>query len=307
MIARALAPSSILLGALLAFASPAAANPHLDKCRSLEGEFDYKGMVPECGLVVADSDASAEERIEAHRLLGFAHTALGDDDAAREWFVRLLVLDPDHALPEDMSPRFREVFARAVEHMKEKGRVTVVHEPPTVQAALAGDPLVLSFEVRDALARVASADVIVDAIIDGEAGEPVTAPLKKLAAGQEGVARFEGELVDPAVLAGASPASYTLRYRLVLSGPVGAEVIPDPPVPPITLPRHGDTAGAVSTGEGNEALLWSGAAIAGGLVVAGLVGGSVALYCATGRCSSRVAQPPVGYVNVSVAGAGALP
>ncbi len=308
MIARAPRLPSTLAVALVALvAQPAGANPHLDKCRSLEGEFDYKGMVPECGLVIADAEASAEERIEAHRLLGFAHTALGDDDAAREWFVRLLVLDPEHALPEDMSPRFREVFDRAVAYVKENGRVTVVHEPPTVQAALEGGTLTLSFEVRDALARVASASVSVDAIIDGEAGEPITAPLQKLPTEQEGVVRFEGELVDPAVRAGVSPASYTLRYRLLLSGPVGAEVMPDPPVPPIALPRHGATANAANAGEGGEVLLWSGAAIAGGLVVAGLVGGSVALYCATGRCSSKAAQPPVGYVNVSIAGVGALP
>ena len=40
---------------------------------------------------------------------------------------------------------------------------------------------------------------------------------------------------------------------------------------------------------------------------AGLVGGGIALYCATGRCTSRTAQPPVGYVNVSLAGAAVAP
>lgn len=298
----------LFAAALLALvvAAPAAANPHLEKCRALEGEFDYKGMVPECGLVLADEGASAEERVEAHRLLGFAHTALGEDDAAFEWFVRLLVLDPAHALPDDVSPRFREVFARAQEHMDENGRVTVVHQPPTVQAALEGSPLVVSFEVRDALRRVAAASVIVDAIVDGQAGEPVTVPLQMLPAGEAGVSRFEGELVDPVVQAGATPTSYTLRYRLVLEGPLGKEVAPDPPVPPITLPRQGSTAVA-ATGDGGL-FLWGGAALASGLLVAGLVGGGVALYCATGRCSSRTAQPPVGYVNVSVEGAqGVLP
>lgn len=294
-----------VLASLGAFALPAAANPHLDKCRSLEGEFDYKGMVPECSLVAGDAEASAEERIEAHRLLGFAHTALGDDNAAHAWFVRLLVLDPGHELPKDMSPRFREVFARALSHVTENGRVTVVHEPPTVKAALEGSPLRLSFEVRDALERVSRAHVLVDAIVDGQAGEPVKAPLSKMPSEREGAARFEGELLDPAAVAGA-PESYTLRYRLVLEGPLGREVVPDPSVPPITLPRKGATV--ASTSEGGDALLWGGAALASGLIVAGLVGGGVALYCATGRCSSRPTQPPVGYVNVSIAGAaGVLP
>lgn len=300
-------PHASLLPLLaLLVATPAAANPHLDKCRALEGEFDYKGMVPECGLVLADEAASAEERIEAHRLLGFAHTALGEDDAAFQWFLRLLVLDPAHALPDDVSPRFREGFARAQEHIDKNGRVTVVHQPPTVQAALEGSPLVLSFEVRDALERVAGAEVVVDAIVDGKTGEAITAPLTRLAAGQAGVSRFEGELPDPVAQSGAAPTSYTLRYRLVLTGPLGKEVAPDPPVPPITLPRQGSTA--VVAGEGDGLLLWGGAALASGLVVAGLAVGSVALYCATGRCSSRTAQPPVGYVNVSVEGAqGVLP
>lgn len=305
-LARRRAPRS-LAAALALVALPAAANPHLDKCRALEGEFDYKGMVPECGLVVADEAASAEERVEAHRLLGFAHTALGDDEAAFQWFVRLLVLDPAHALPDDVSPRFREVFVRAEQYLDKNGRVTVVHEPPSVQAALESGTLSVSFEVRDALERVTSAAVLVDAIVDGKTSEPVTAPLAKMPAGNEGVSRFEGPLPDPVAESGAAPTSYTLRYRLVLKGPLGREVAPDPPVPPITLPRQGATAG-VAMGEGSEVFLWGGAALASGLLVAGLVGGGVALYCATGRCSSRTAQPPVGYVNVSVEGArGVLP
>lgn len=290
---------------LLAVSTPVlAASPHLDKCRSLEGEFDYKGMVAECALVAGDSDATPEDRVEAHRLLGFAHTALGHDNAAREWFVRLLVLDPDHELPNEVSPRFREVFSRAAKHIEEHGRVTVSHQPPTAEASLLGTPLRLSFEVSDALERVASAHLIVDAIIDGAAGEAVTAPLTKMPSEREGAVRFEGPLPDPPAEGNAAPTSYTLRYRLVLEGPLGAEVTPDPSVPPIMLPRRHVT----STTEDSGVALWGGAALASGLVVAGLVGGGIALYCVTGRCSSRAVQPPVGYVNVSVDGAaGALP
>lgn len=288
--------------ALACLATPAAAHPELDKCRALEGEFDYKGMVPACNRVLSDDAATPEERLEAHRLLAFAHTALGEDDTALQWFVRLLILDPTHTLPDDTSPRFRTLFARAADHLDKAGRVTVVHEPPSAPEALEGGPLTLSFAVRDALERVTSAAILVDAIVDGKLTDPITASLDKMPTESAGVSRFEGVLPDPIAESGSVPTSYTLRYRLVLKGPLGKEVAPDPPVPPITLPRQ-RTSSSVASSEGGELLLWGGAALASGLVIAGLVGGGVALYCATGRCSSHTAQAPVGFVNVSLEGA----
>jgi hypothetical protein len=280
-----------------------AANPNLEKCRELEAEFDYQGMVAECSIAAADPNATRIERIEVNRLLGFAHTALGDAGTARVWFLRLLTIDPTHELPNEVSPRFRGAFAKAVEEFARDGKLSLSHEPPPVEAALSGVPLTVSFDVVDKLGRIAKARVDVEVLVDQQVqGAPVSAELARVDTGTAGQQRFEGELPDPVRGQASAPPSYTLRYTLVLENAVGDVVALEPAFTPVTLPRQSEvvSSGGGEGGEG-DVLLWAGVATVGGVVlIAAVAGGSAAVYCATVGCGARQVSPPVGYVSVSV-------
>jgi hypothetical protein len=288
------------LFALLALGVAAAAqagNPQLAQCKRLEAEFDYEGMLSECSAAAADPSTSKEERVEATRLLGFAHTALGDDASTQLWFLRLLVIDPEHELPSDVSPRFREAFARAQKTFATRGVVFVAHTPPSADVSLEGAPLLLVFDVTDPLGRVARARLEVVVVVGDNSWPPAAGTLSRMPTAQAGLLRFEGELPDPAASRGSAPERYTLRYRLVLENDVGDQVMPTPATPDVTLPRRGPEGG--SGGE-SDALLWGGAALAGGVLLVGAAGGAVAIYCAVGGCSSRSVPAPIGFVSVSV-------
>lgn len=287
----------------LLVAGSAEAGPDVARCRQLESEFDYKAMVTECSVAAADPGNTREERIELYRLLGFAHTALGDEPTAEVWYLRVLLLDPAHELPPEVSPKFREGFAKAVKVFLRDGKVTVSHAPPTPPERVTREtPLVpVSFEITDKLGRVSSARVEVRALIDGEAGAPATRELRREPAGEPGRYRFFGELPDPARAAGgAAPHSYQLEYQLVLLNSVGDTVAPAPAFGPQTIPLAGEGAG-----EGLDPLLLVvGAGAVGGVLLAGAAVG-VGAYCAAGYCSPKPVARPVGWVNISVATGGA--
>jgi len=280
------------------------ANPSLDECRTLEAEFDYQGMVAACSVAAADPNATREERILSARLLGIAHTAMGDEQAARIWFIRLLTLDPEHELPKEISPRFRATFAQAMEAFARDGGVSVTHTAPTADEALAGGPLNLRFEVVDPLSRVTRAVVEVAVVHGDVAGSPQQFPLSRSIGSGAGEVVFEGALPDPGVGAAGVPASYALSYRLVLQNVVGDEVVPDPALEPVSLPRtqaeSGSVGGAEDEGAGG-AILWASVAAVGGVVaVTAVAGGVAAALCVTVGCGNTDTPAPTGYVRIEI-------
>lgn len=285
----------------LALLGTAAANPNLEKCRQLETEFDYQGMVAECSIAAADPTTTPEERVEINRLLGFAHTAIGDEDAAHVWFLRLLTLDPEHELDKEVSPRFRSAFAKAVEEFETKGAVSATHTAPDPTSAEA----VVRFAVTDRLRRVTRALVEVQAMHSGGETEPVREELARVPGGEEGVTLFEGELPDPGAGHPDMPAVYQLRYRLVLENLAGAEIELEPALEPVTVDRAG--GGGVGDGTGSEEddgaglFLWAGVAAVGSLVAVGAIAGGVtATVCLAVGCPPKRQPAPTAYVRVQV-------
>ena len=293
--------AALLAGALLL--SLPLANADLQKCQMLETEFDYQGMIAACSIAAADPNVSADERILTSRLLGIAHAAIGDDDEARTWFIRLLSLDPEHELPKEISPRFRGAFAKAMEEFARDGTVTVSHTPPTQEAALAGGPLNVRFEVSDKLSRVARAVLEVEAVFDGSTAAPQQSPLTRSVDEASGQAIFEGALADPGTIDDDVPAGYTLRYRIVLQNLVGAEVVADPVSEPVSLPRTKAESGGGATAEGGagNAILWASVAAVGGIVaVTAVAGGVTAALCVSIGCGETDTPAPTGYVRIEV-------
>jgi hypothetical protein len=309
-------PALVGLGVLvtLGVAPPAAAeSERLAKCQALETEFDYKGMVRECALAAGEAGATVDERVTALRLMGFAHTTLGNKKAAREWFLRLLVLDPSHTLGPEVSPRIRKEFDAAAAKFQSDGKITVDHTAPTAEQALAGGALSVTFDVSDGLGRVSTARVVSEVLADGVTLPEASAPLA-IGAGENGGKRLTGELADPALSAPEGIGDYVLRYRLVLENEAGTEVVADPAFAPVSLMRPGvaGAAAAAAGGSGGDegmggALLWGSVAVVGGVVAVGLVAGSVGLYCASGACFPRHAPRPIASVNVSISAVEATP
>lgn len=284
----------------LLVASPLfAKNPGLERCRALESEFDYRAMITECGVAAADPTNTREERLELYRLLGIAHAALGDEVNAQVWFLRLLYVDPQHQLPPEVSPKFRQTFEKAVARFEAEGKVTVRHTPPKPPERIAPSSpgLPIRFEIVDKLGRVASARVDVKAMVAGQPGPLASAELSREATETEGVFRLTGELPDPARAPdGSAPAEYSLEYTLTLRTALGDPVEPDPPFPPQTLSLRG-----AESDDGTVLTLVAVGAGALGLAVLGTAVG-VGAYCYVVGCPPT---PPV--VRISPAGVGGTP
>ncbi len=294
---RSITRGTLFLLVMLGLSLPALAAQDLAQCRKLESEFDYRRMVTDCAVAAAAPTLSPADAIELYRMLGFAHIALGEADAAEVWFLRVLVLEPEHALPGEVSPKFRQAFDDAKRVFVERGALRVTHTAPPVPSEMTPDdpPLRLLFDVHDELGRVAGAAVVVS-VVGQTPPLTTTRALERVPSDNVGSTRFVGDLPDPRRDAGGPAGTYELEYRLVLSRSDGAPLAAEPPMEPVTLPLTLATAGADP--------LWIavGASAVGALLVAGGSAVGVALYCNAGNCTSRPLARPVGWVNISVAG-----
>lgn len=82
--------------------------------RSLWRSFEYEDAIVQLQAVIADSQATAAQRLEALELMGVLHLTLNREAQAQEAFVRLLALDPGHNLTDPgYPPRVQQFFATA--------------------------------------------------------------------------------------------------------------------------------------------------------------------------------------------------
>ena len=99
----------------LALALALAAVPQSPDLKRARDRFEFGAFADAAGTVrrwlTEHPDASGDDAIEAYRMLGISELKLGDQAEARAAFVRLLSLDPDHALdPFLVEPRVVEFF-----------------------------------------------------------------------------------------------------------------------------------------------------------------------------------------------------
>lgn len=287
--------SAGLLTSLVLLGGLSAVHPAVDRCRSLEADFDYRGVVSSCSITMADPSLSSSERAEVARLLAFAHVALGDESAAQQWFVQVLVLEPEYRPDAQVSPRFRDAFQLSLQRVEREGALRLTEEAPPEPP---GDdlPLRRAFTLIDPLRRVAQAELVLDATTPG--GATTRLPLRNEALEEANTSRLVTE-VGPEHFTVEDDGTRVLRYRVVLLAPSGTELPTSPPFAPV------DFTLAPST---SPPWLWSGLALAGSVAVVAAAAGGVALYCALGNCEAPPAGSPDAVVRVSVEGAlGALP
>lgn len=263
----------------------AAADAALERCRQLDREFDSKNMTKPCQAAADNASAPVAERVEALRLLAFAHVLNGDDALAEPVFLRMLVLSPAAVLPADAGPQFRKAFAAARARFDVEGAVTATLIAPAADPASRA-PLAIQVDAVDKLGRIVAGRV--RSTVSG-ASAPLEERLVKSELGG-GQVRFAGAVPEP-----QAPEAYTVRWEVVLDGWDGAPV----PVPtPLggTLTRNANAGGATGGGDSDE-LPW--AAIIGGgaasIAVLAAAGGGLAWCFVAGPC-----RPQSSWVRVQV-------
>lgn len=280
MIARAV--PLVVVALLLASSLAQASAVGVARCKDADAAFDYETAVQECALAAADTTISREEKVLVYRLLGIAHTALGDDARAETWFIRLLVLDAGHALPENASPVYLKAFAAAKKRFEKEGKVTVTQRATVDGDRTSAGGLKVSYTVTDALGRVQDARVRVRAFTDAASSAPVDVALVRAPGATPGSFVLDGEVPNPGPPAGVS-GTYRVEYRLVLLSSVGDEVPADPALVPLAFEATAVAAAGESEGL-SPTWIAVGAGGAAAVVVVVLVAGAgatAALVCFT--------------------------
>jgi len=86
---------------------------------------------------------------EAYKLKGLCLAALGRREQAQEAFLRLLAIDPDAEVSDQLSPKLTDVFYRAAAQTRENRPLNLWHDPPRVRSGenLAGLRLTVNLEI----------------------------------------------------------------------------------------------------------------------------------------------------------------
>lgn len=261
--------------AAVAFLQLATASAPLERCRSLDKEFDTRGMVAPCGAAAEDATLKVAERVEALRLLAFAHLVNGDEALAEPAFLKMLVLSPQAELPADAGTRFKEVFARVRQRFDVDGAIGVHFVAPPAETAA---PVQLQVDLDDRLGRVVSARVRAHV----GTGAPVEDRLARAELGP-GVLRFAGPVPEP--VASDGNAAHAIDYEVILEGWDGSPV-------PVATPITGQLTRAATplmVAEGEVPWLWIGAGSAAVVGVAAVTGGVLGWCFLAGPCRTQEA------------------
>lgn len=121
----------------------------------------YMGLRFDAVLSALDKAMKFENRysdmVEIYELMGLTYAALGQNRKAREAYGRLLMIDPEHRLPDYVAPRMGKALKEArAEHSKsgyirasDVAPASVTRgDPLTVEVRLENDPLGMVARVR---------------------------------------------------------------------------------------------------------------------------------------------------------------
>jgi len=111
---RALALSlSLGVSSLLGFVHRAEAQTPLQQAEAAYVDVDFETTLSASQTAIDSGDLSPGELARAYELLGVSAAALGDAEAAREVFLRMLSIQPDRRLDDTVPPRFRAPYMEA--------------------------------------------------------------------------------------------------------------------------------------------------------------------------------------------------
>ena len=134
-------PALVLLSALTA--SP---DSRLSEARQLAEEFQYDKAAKTVEAALQLPDICRDTLIGLYELLAIAHATLDRPARAREAFVKLLVIAPDHRLSKNYPPRIRTPYFEARAEAARLGPVSLTADPVT---RVGGRVSELSVRVQD--------------------------------------------------------------------------------------------------------------------------------------------------------------
>jgi len=102
----------LLLTAAPATAQPAGTNAHLRQAEEAYLEVDFESVQSHALEALRSGNLTPEQLVRTYELLGVAN-AMSDPDAARDYFVRMLGVDPEHELDASVNPQMRDPFLEA--------------------------------------------------------------------------------------------------------------------------------------------------------------------------------------------------
>ncbi|MGE0789239.1 MAG: hypothetical protein AB7S26_26430 [Sandaracinaceae bacterium] len=85
----------------------------LERAEQAYQEIDFERVRELAVEALRTGTLRPEQLVRTYELLGVSNSALGDAEAARDFFVRMLWLDPDRQLDDSVSPRMREPYLEA--------------------------------------------------------------------------------------------------------------------------------------------------------------------------------------------------
>ncbi len=267
-----------LVIAFVAAVAPAPSAATLDTCRQRDREFDTKAMVPVCQAAADDTSLAVPDRIDAYRLLAFAHVLNGNEALAEPAFMKMLVLGGDTTIAADAGARIAEIFSRVKARFVQQGQVSGTFTPPADSAPA---PVTVDVEVKDQLDRVAAARLRSTWSLAGkDTVKEVSMVRAELGPGR---LRFSSQVPQPTAIDGAPSPDGPLRYEIVFEGWDGSVIAPATPLAgtrTLTPPEAHDADAA-----GPPWLLIAGGAGAA-VVVAGAMGAGVAYCYIAGPCGT---------------------
>lgn len=143
---------AFVLVSLVAASPASAADPRIEQADQLiTEELRYKSGITLLERTLRDPDLTDADRIEAYRLLGVAYIARDKPQSAEAAFEALLAIDPSFTLDPRLSPKIREVFARA--------QNTIAPRIRDVTAIPEGRRVVVSARVEDPRAALTAVDL----------------------------------------------------------------------------------------------------------------------------------------------------
>jgi len=102
----------LLLAAAPAAAQGAGSNAHLRQAEEAYLNVDFEAVQSHALEALRSGSLTPEQLVRTYELLGVAN-AISDPDAARDYFVRMLGVDPEHELDASVNPQMRDPFLEA--------------------------------------------------------------------------------------------------------------------------------------------------------------------------------------------------
>jgi hypothetical protein len=116
-------------------------------------EIDFEGTRQACSDALATGKNDPKDTLRLYTLLALSASALGDEEAARDAFRRVIAVEPEARLDQSLSPKIRAPY------LEVRGELTARGELPKLEAHLSRRAQHLLLELTDPAAVAASLDV----------------------------------------------------------------------------------------------------------------------------------------------------